>query len=86
MGTNSATMAGRVVDNTFDVMAIEVLAVVHAIDYLKIADRMAPATKAVFEDLKSLIPLEVEDFSRSKVLANIKSRLKNLADDVDHLL
>ena len=86
MGANSALLASRVVENTFDVVAIEVLAVVHAIAHLGIADRLAPITKSVYRDLLSFIDVSPDDYSYSSVLNDIKNRLKNLTDDVDHVV
>ncbi len=61
MGTNAASMTKRVIENTYQVMAIELLTIVQAIDYLKIADKMSSFTKGIFDELKAIVPPFVED-------------------------
>ena len=41
MGTNSALIAKRVVENAYQVMAIHFMAIVQAVDYLKIQNKLA---------------------------------------------
>ena len=86
MGTNAALMASRVIENTFDVLSIEVMAVVHAIAFLKTDEKMAPKTKAIYDELKGLMTIQADDFIPSPVLASIKARLKNLIDELDEVV
>ena len=44
MGTNSALIAKHVIENAFQVMAIYSIGLAQAVDYLKIAPKLAPET------------------------------------------
>ena len=44
MGCNAALMTKRVIDNSFEVLAIQMMTILQAIDYLDCQDRLAPAT------------------------------------------
>src|SRR5579859_2172963 len=48
MGTNSALMAGRVIDNSFTVLAIQLMSIGQAIDYANCRSRLAPLTLSVY--------------------------------------
>ena len=45
MGTNSAQFARKVIDNTYQVLAIEMITMIQAIDYLNIETRMSSFTR-----------------------------------------
>ena len=61
MGTNSALLCKQVVDNCFQVMAVQYIALAQATDCLKIADRLSPATRRQYDSVRALVPLFVED-------------------------
>ncbi|MFH1121876.1 MAG: aromatic amino acid ammonia-lyase [Bacteroidota bacterium] len=61
MGTNSALMAARVVDNAFQVIAIELIGLLQAVDYLKIEDKLSSKTKNIYRKLRTLVPVFVVD-------------------------
>ena len=44
MGANAALMTKRVVDNSFEVLAIHLMTILQAIDYLECADRLSSAS------------------------------------------
>ncbi|PLX10678.1 MAG: histidine ammonia-lyase [Marinilabiliales bacterium] len=77
MGTNSALMAKRVIDNTFEILAIEFLTVIQAIDYLKIQDKMASGTKEIYEHLRLIVPVFKEDTPKYEEISAIKNYLRN---------
>ncbi len=61
MGTNSALMACRIIDNSYEVMAIHLITLLQAVDYLKITDRMAPFTGNLFATLRKVVPVFKSD-------------------------
>lgn len=61
MGTNAALIAARVVDNAFQVVAVELIALLQAVDYLKIEDKLSSKTKKIYRDLRSLVPVFIAD-------------------------
>ena len=42
MGCNAALMTKKVIDNSFEVLAIQLMTILQAIDYLECADRLSP--------------------------------------------
>ena len=77
MGTNAALMAKKVIDNTFEVLAVEFLSIAQAIDYLQITDKLATPTKNIYNQLRQLVPLFVDDSPKYKELEIIKQFLLN---------
>src|SRR5688500_7911672 len=78
MGCNSALMTRRVIDNTFDVLAVQTLAVAQAIDYLKYHTRMSSFTHKFFDEVRELVPAIVEDKPRYKDIQLIRGYLVKL--------
>lgn len=56
MGTNSALLAKKVIDNSFQVIAIELLTIIQAIDYLKNIDSMSTKTRNIYKELRKIVP------------------------------
>ncbi len=77
MGTNSALMAERVISNTFQVLAIELLCLVQAVDYLKIQDRMSSYTKSIYDQIRTIVPKFEEDTVKYIEIREIKSYIFN---------
>lgn len=76
MGTNSALICQRVVENSYQVMAIHMMALVQAVDCLKIADRLAPATREMYDQVRAIVPVFVEDTPKYKEIEAIIEWLK----------
>jgi histidine ammonia-lyase len=72
MGTNSANIARKVIDNSFEVIAIELMALTQAIEYLKCKDKMSLKTKSLFEKLREIVPPFIEDTTKNKEIENMK--------------
>lgn len=77
MGTNAAMMCSRVIDNTYEVLAVEAVALVQAIDIRGIADRLAPSTKWLYNGVRELFPFFKEDFAASPNLQQVKTWMKD---------
>lgn len=71
MGTNAALMTRRVIDNTYQVLAIEMIAILQAIDYLKIKERLSSYSLGKYEDLRKIVPTFTEDSVRYPDIRNI---------------
>ncbi len=76
MGTNSALICQRVIDNSYQVMAIHMMALVQAVDCLKIADRLAPTTRELYDKVRAIVPTFVEDTPKYKEIAAVIELLK----------
>ena len=76
MGANSALMAATVIENTFEVCSIQLLAVLQAIDYLGIQDKMSSSNKDFYKTCRKIIPKVKEDEPSFVLLREIKHFLK----------
>jgi histidine ammonia-lyase len=83
MGCNAAMMCNRVIENAYEVLAVEAVALMQAIDIRGISSRMAPATKWMYKGVRELFPFFKEDFSASANLQQVKAWLME-TDIVDH--
>ncbi len=76
MGTNSALLAKKVIENTFEVLSIEFLTIVQAIDYLKVDSKLSSTSISTYQKLRNLVPVFIEDSPKYKDLELIKNYLK----------
>ncbi len=72
MGTNSAEMAQRVIENSFEVIAIQFMAILQAVDYLKAGDKLAPTLRKYYEEMRRIIPVFKQDAVRYEQERNLK--------------
>ena len=77
MGTNSALMAAKVINNSFEVLAIHLISILQAADYLNTTDRLSSATKKVYDDLRKIVPKFVEDQMRYPDIQKMKDYIFN---------
>jgi histidine ammonia-lyase len=61
MGTNSAQFAKKVIENTYQVLAIELMTIIQGIDYLNIESRMSSFTREKYHQLRKIVPRFEED-------------------------
>ena len=73
MGCNAALMTKKVIDNSFEVLAIQMMTVLQAVDYLECQPRLSPQTKAVYNEIRKIFPKFVEDAPKYKDLEKIRS-------------
>ena len=76
MGTNSALICQRVIENSYQVMAIHMMALVQAVDCLKIADKLAPATRELYDQIREIVPVFIEDTPKYKEIESVMNWLK----------
>ncbi|MCL2597574.1 MAG: aromatic amino acid ammonia-lyase [Paludibacter sp.] len=77
MGTNSALIAKRVIDNSFQVLAIEFMALAQATDFLKIEKILSPKTKLLYHNIRKNFPILTDDRPLYKDIEQILFFLKN---------
>ena len=77
MGTNSALLCKRVIDNGYQVFAIHFIALAQAIDCLKIADKIAPASRKAYDAVRAIIPTFVDDAPFYEAIAKVEDYLRN---------
>lgn len=76
MGTNAALMAQRVIENSFQVMSILMMALAQAVDCLQVSDQLAESTKKLYLDIREIAPRIVEDTPKHEEIKNIIHFLK----------
>lgn len=76
MGTNAALLAKKVIDNSFQVLAIELMSLIQAIDYLEFSDRMSAKSKQVFDDLRNVVPPFKKDTTKYKDVKNMTDYIR----------
>lgn len=76
MGTNSAQITATVIENAYQVMSVEVMAILQAIDYLKIQDKISPAGQAIYKEIRAFFPVFVDDTPKYKEIRSIVAYLK----------
>jgi len=82
MGCNAALMTKRVIDNSFEVLAIQLMTILQAIDYLECQDRLSKISRSLYDETRLLFPKFIEDQPKYKDLGRIKDFLENS----DHII
>lgn len=77
MGSNSALMTERVIDNSFTVLSIQLMTVLQAVDYLKCTDRLSAVTMGVYQRIRAIFPSFIEDAPKYTDLRTIRDYLRN---------
>lgn len=77
MGSNSALMAARVIENTFEVLTVHALAVAEAIDCLGMADKISEKSKEFYKGVRKATSKIGSDLPRFKELKRIQEYLKS---------
>ncbi|MBP4137346.1 HAL/PAL/TAL family ammonia-lyase [Flavobacterium geliluteum] len=77
MGTNAAVITSKVIENAFEVLSIEMITIVQAIDYLEQKDKISSVTKKWYDDVRNIIPVFTEDQVMYPFVQNVKDYLIN---------
>lgn len=77
MGTNSALLAAKVIENGFQVLSIELITICQAMDALKCKDFVSSATKDLYDLVRSVAPAYREDRPMYKEIEAVKNLLLN---------
>jgi len=83
MGCNAALMTKRVVDNSFEVLAIHLMTILQAIDYLECRDRLSTASRTVYDKVRAIFPKFIEDAPKYKDLNRVREFLETSANLID---
>ncbi len=75
MGCNAAIICGQVIENAHEVLAVELVTLMQAIDIRKIKNRLSPASKWLYEHARKMFPYFEEDFAPSKKMQEVKAWL-----------
>ncbi len=75
MGTNAALLTQKVIHNTFEVLAIELISLVQAVDYLKVKDKLSEESQKLYEAIREIVPEFKEDSILYPAINNVKAYL-----------
>ena len=76
MGTNSALLCRQVVENAYQVMAIHFIALAQATDCLGIRDRLCDTSRRVYDEIRRIQPVILEDTPFYQEIAGVITYLK----------
>jgi histidine ammonia-lyase len=76
MGCNAALMTKKVIDNSFEVLSVQLMTIAQAIDYLGCQDKLSGATRAVYYTVRKIFPKFVEDQPKYEELEKVKQYIK----------
>ncbi len=78
MGTNSAELCKRVIDNAYQVISILYIALAQASDCLDNVQRLSPSIRKVYEEIRLLTPTIIDDTPFYEDIARVNTRLRQL--------
>ena len=81
MGCNAALMTKRVIDNSFEVLGIHLMTILQAIDYLECKDKLSTISRTLYDEVRAIFPVFIEDAPKYKDL----ERVKTFLESADHI-
>lgn len=76
MGTNSALLCKKVIDNAYQIMSILYIALAQATDCLNLSDKLSPKTKEQYEAIRAICPKFIEDTPFYEEIAETEKYLR----------
>lgn len=76
MGTNSALLARKVIENAFQVLSVQLMGLVQAVDCLGVPDKLSCSTRKLYEEVRAIVPRFEEDAPKYEEIRNIIEYLK----------
>ena len=83
MGATAALIAKTVIENAFEVAAIELIAVLQAVDYLEIEKKLSTFNRSLFKEVREIIPKFVGDHVMSDEIRRVKNHLLTTRKKMD---
>lgn len=78
MGTNAAVICRKVIENAFEVLAIEAITIIQAIEYLGFQNEVSSSTKELYDAIRKIIPAFSDDMVMYPYLEEVKKYLKSM--------
>ncbi|MFD1771808.1 HAL/PAL/TAL family ammonia-lyase [Sphingobacterium suaedae] len=75
MGTNAAVLAHKVMTNAFEVLAIQMISISQAIDILNCQNFVSSKTKAVYDEIRRMVPAFSDDNPLYPAIQKVKEYL-----------
>lgn len=76
MGTNAANITKTVIENTFEILAIELMTIIQALEYLKFGDRLSSRTQSLVKDINKIVPPLTKDYIAYPFVQKVKDYIK----------
>ncbi len=83
MGTNAALITKKVVENAFEVVAIELITIVQAIEYLEAKDKVSSKTRKLYDDIRNIVPKFTEDVVMYPYVNKVKEFLLHTENTIN---
>jgi histidine ammonia-lyase len=77
MGTNAALMTKKVIENAFEVLAIELITITQAIEYLEAKDQVSSSTRSMYDAIRNIVPAFKEDVVMYPYVNQVKNFIIN---------
>jgi histidine ammonia-lyase len=77
MGTNAAVITAKVIENAFEVLSIELITIIQAIDALQQKDKVSSVTRKLYDEIRAIVPEFKKDQVMYPFVQNVKSHLIN---------
>ena len=81
MGTNSALITKKIIDNSFEVLSIYFISLIQGIDNISAKDKLASKTKSVYDTLRSIVPAFADDTTKYREIKAVRDYLRNNSVD-----
>lgn len=78
MGTNAALITKKVIENAFEVVAIELITVIQAIEYLGYQDKVSSKTSELYQQIRAIVPAFKEDMIMYPFVNRVKDYLMKI--------
>ncbi len=75
MGTNAALITSKVIENAFEVLAIELITIIQAIDALNYKNEISSVTRKIYDDVRVIVPEFKEDQIMYPIVQKVKEYL-----------
>lgn len=81
MGTNAASLTRRVIDNAYEVLAIQLIAIVQAVESLGVRDKLSAKHQVVFDQIRAIVPAFKDDIYLAPYLEAVRQHIRQSDTD-----
>jgi histidine ammonia-lyase len=85
MGANSALITGKVIENSYEVLAIYFMALIQAIDSTSLKEKLSPFNQRIYSELRTIVPAFVEDSTKYNEIREMKNYIYNTKIDLNKI-
>jgi histidine ammonia-lyase len=83
MGTNAALITKKVIENAYEVVAIEIITIIQAIEYLKTQDKVSSKTKNMYDAIRQIVPIFTDDIVMYPFVNKVKDFIMNHQNHIE---